>query len=197
MAAELDDSATVVILLPDSGRSYLSKYHNDDWLRRFGYLDDDGDDLVAGALAARRHGRTEAGSPTVIPASATVAQAARLVGTTESRIGPIPIVLPRPPGPLSTAISEVLGTITADELYVAASTDSAGRPVLDLASGFQFVGTGEPRTAALARLDEWGGDGLLVVRDGRLAGAVRRCDLLVRSAAETAVHRTIVGAAPG
>ncbi len=85
VAAELDDSATVVILLPDSGRSYLSKYHNDDWLRRFGFLDDDGDDLVAGALAARRHGRTEAGSPTVIPASATVAQAARLVGATESR----------------------------------------------------------------------------------------------------------------
>ncbi len=38
VAKELDEGALVVVLLPDSGRSYLSKIYNDEWMRQNGYL---------------------------------------------------------------------------------------------------------------------------------------------------------------
>jgi len=39
VARELEDSdALFVVLLPDSGRNYVSKLYNDDWLREKGLL---------------------------------------------------------------------------------------------------------------------------------------------------------------
>ncbi|HEX4744250.1 MAG TPA: cystathionine beta-synthase [Candidatus Limnocylindria bacterium] len=39
VAKELEEDALVVVLLPDSGRSYLSKVFNDEWMRQNGFLD--------------------------------------------------------------------------------------------------------------------------------------------------------------
>jgi cystathionine beta-synthase len=39
VAKDLDESKTVVVLLPDTGRGYLSKVYNDDWMRENGFLD--------------------------------------------------------------------------------------------------------------------------------------------------------------
>jgi cystathionine beta-synthase len=33
--------ATVVVVLPDTGRNYLSKFHDDDWMRAKGFLGDE------------------------------------------------------------------------------------------------------------------------------------------------------------
>ncbi|WP_308042249.1 PLP-dependent cysteine synthase family protein [Streptomyces sp. 8L] len=41
VAAGLGPSDLVVVLLPDSGRNYLSKVFDDDWLRGLGFLEDD------------------------------------------------------------------------------------------------------------------------------------------------------------
>ena len=38
VAAELGDDATIVVLLPDSGRNYLSKIYNDEWMVANGFL---------------------------------------------------------------------------------------------------------------------------------------------------------------
>jgi cystathionine beta-synthase len=38
VAKDLDESAVVVVLFADSGRSYLSKIFNDEWMRQNGYL---------------------------------------------------------------------------------------------------------------------------------------------------------------
>ncbi|HYK97847.1 MAG TPA: cystathionine beta-synthase [Candidatus Acidoferrales bacterium] len=38
IAKELDASAVIVVLFADSGRSYLSKIYNDEWMRQNGYL---------------------------------------------------------------------------------------------------------------------------------------------------------------
>ena len=41
LAQELDDpEAVIVVLLPDSGKGYLTKVFNDEWLARFGFLAD-------------------------------------------------------------------------------------------------------------------------------------------------------------
>lgn len=39
VAAELTPDDLVVAVLPDSGRNYLSKVFDDDWMRRLGLLD--------------------------------------------------------------------------------------------------------------------------------------------------------------
>ncbi|HUS17982.1 MAG TPA: cystathionine beta-synthase [Chloroflexia bacterium] len=39
VAKDLDESKTIVVLLPDTGRGYLSKVFNDDWMRENGFLD--------------------------------------------------------------------------------------------------------------------------------------------------------------
>ncbi len=39
VAKELDESAFVLVLFADSGRSYLSKIYNDEWMRQNGYLE--------------------------------------------------------------------------------------------------------------------------------------------------------------
>ncbi|MFZ1421202.1 MAG: cystathionine beta-synthase, partial [Bifidobacterium adolescentis] len=36
---DLDSNQVVVVLLPDSGRSYLEKIFNDDWMRANGFAD--------------------------------------------------------------------------------------------------------------------------------------------------------------
>ncbi len=57
-----DDGATaaeavMVVILPDSGRSYMSKLYNDEWLRANGLLPTTGAVIpVASLLAARHHG---------------------------------------------------------------------------------------------------------------------------------------------
>ena len=39
LAKELDAGALIVVLFPDSGRSYLSKIYNDEWMRQNGFLE--------------------------------------------------------------------------------------------------------------------------------------------------------------
>jgi cystathionine beta-synthase len=39
LAKELDERAVVVVLFPDSGRSYLSKIYNDEWMRQNGFFE--------------------------------------------------------------------------------------------------------------------------------------------------------------
>ncbi len=54
VAADLPDDAVVVVLLPDSGRGYLSKLYNDDWMAANGFLDRRGGGTrLAAVLRAR------------------------------------------------------------------------------------------------------------------------------------------------
>ena len=48
VAAELGPDDLVVVVLPDSGRNYLSKVHDDAWLRHWGFLDGEGTEPVVG-----------------------------------------------------------------------------------------------------------------------------------------------------
>jgi cystathionine beta-synthase len=44
----------VVVVLPDSGRNYLSKFYNDDWMKDFGFLDE-GEESIAKLLNKKLH----------------------------------------------------------------------------------------------------------------------------------------------
>jgi cystathionine beta-synthase len=39
IARNLPKDAVVVTILPDSGRGYISKFYDDEWMQEFGFLD--------------------------------------------------------------------------------------------------------------------------------------------------------------
>jgi cystathionine beta-synthase len=57
VAQELDESAVMVLLLPDSGRSYLSKVYSDQWMQDNGFLERLPAALRVGDLLRHRHGQ--------------------------------------------------------------------------------------------------------------------------------------------
>ena len=56
VAAELPPDQTVLVILPDGGRPYLSKVFNDDWMLVHGMFDDAARPPTAGELVAARSG---------------------------------------------------------------------------------------------------------------------------------------------
>ena len=64
VAAEYPADATIVVLLPDSGRNYLSKIYNDEWMAANGFLDRAG----AGARLAQVLAGKESTLPAIVHA---------------------------------------------------------------------------------------------------------------------------------
>lgn len=56
VAQELEENKLVVVLLPDSGRGYLSKIYNDQWMQDNGFLERLPATLRVGDLLGHRHG---------------------------------------------------------------------------------------------------------------------------------------------
>lgn len=56
-AERLNEHDCVVAILPDTGRNYLSKFHNDDWMREQGFTESSGRPATAGHLLASRGAR--------------------------------------------------------------------------------------------------------------------------------------------
>jgi cystathionine beta-synthase len=53
VAATAEPGSVVIVLLPDSGRGYLSKVFNDDWLSTYGFLQADTDRTIGDVLHAK------------------------------------------------------------------------------------------------------------------------------------------------
>ncbi len=84
VARTLPANARVVTLLPDSGRAYLSKVHNDDWMKDQGYLRRiPADEATLGSLLRNK-------PKTRVSSEDTLAWAIRQAG--ELGIRPLPIV---------------------------------------------------------------------------------------------------------
>ena len=158
-ARDLGPDDVVVVIAPDSGRAYLSKYFDDGWLRRLGFLDEPDAD-VPGPLV----GDLPVVAVPVVRASWTVARArAALAGTP----GPAPVTHDRPDG--AAAPSEILGAVTAADLDGLPDGDPVRHHVRPVPPS---LGAGEGVAAARARLD--GAETAWLVRDGRVAGLVTR-----------------------
>ncbi|MFJ9772275.1 pyridoxal-phosphate dependent enzyme [Kitasatospora sp. NPDC101157] len=169
VARRLGPEDLVVVLLPDSGRSYLSKVHSDVWMREWGFLEE-------GAEGLRP--LLEAAGPLVsVAADATVGEALELLRSAPGGIAPA--VLPRTARPYGVAASEVVGSVSREVLAAAlaegaAKPDDPVRPLLGPA--LPGVGVGQPVAEARAALTG-GHPAVLVLVDGRAAG-VLPCDVL-------------------
>ncbi|HEY2207459.1 MAG TPA: pyridoxal-phosphate dependent enzyme [Pseudonocardia sp.] len=169
VARELGPQALVVALLPDSGHNYLSKYHSPAWLHRFGFLDDDRPDVLAGAGVV--------GAVHTVTARDTVGAAAAVLRGQARRQPALPVVLPGRDPRFATAVVEILGLLDPAEVHAAADRDGPDA-ALPACAPPVAVGAGETAAEALARVDEAGARHAVVIRDGRLAGLVTRADLV-------------------
>ena len=171
VAAELDDPAAMVaVILPDGGRSYLSKIFNDTWMASHGMLERQSDRTVGDVLRAKR-AAGEIPPLVVVETRQRVRDAIALLH--EHRVSQLPVVSHTDPG-------AVVGSIGERGLLKHAADDPAimGTPIVDVMEPpFPAVATADPVREAVEILT---GDrqALLVTEDGRPAGIVTRADLL-------------------
>nr|WP_296775035.1 pyridoxal-phosphate dependent enzyme [Rhodococcus sp. (in: high G+C Gram-positive bacteria)] len=113
LARTLPADAVVVVLVPDSGRAYLSKYFDDDWIARLGFDErvDDTATVVADLLG-------ESTAPLAVPSDATVGQALELFdGRSE-----LPVVLARATRG-KVVVAELTGSVSWSDLTNAVTTE--------------------------------------------------------------------------
>jgi cystathionine beta-synthase len=54
LAKEVGKGKTIVVILPDTGMSYISKFHSDEWMRDNGFLEEKGAGVVRDLLNGKR-----------------------------------------------------------------------------------------------------------------------------------------------
>ena len=169
IARPLGPDHVVVVLIPDSGRGYLSKLYNDAWMADFGFLRAGGRS-VADVLASK--GRQLPPLVHVHP-DETVQSVIQLLR--EYEVSQVPVVKAEPP----LAAAEVLGAVQDRELLEAAFRDPSLllRPVGEvMGPPLPTVGSGAPLELAVARMERSGA--VLVLDDGHPVGIITRSDVL-------------------
>ena len=104
MAREIDDPAAMVaVILPDGGRSYLSKVFNDAWMRQYGFLERD-EELTVGDVLRRKHDEGEIPPLLTVETHAKVRDAVALLH--EHRVSQLPVVSGQDPHTVVGSVSE-------------------------------------------------------------------------------------------
>ena len=166
---QLGPDDVVVVVLPDSGRGYLSKLYNDTWMADHGFLRASG--VTVGDLLAAR----DPAIPALVHThpDETVREAIAILR--EYGVSQMPVVKHEPP----VVLAEVVGAVTERDLLERAFGDSA---VLDRSVGevmgpaLPTIGAGEPLDVAVARLEL--APAVLVLDRGHPIGVVTRSDAL-------------------
>ncbi|HEX2737660.1 MAG TPA: cystathionine beta-synthase [Acidimicrobiia bacterium] len=170
LGAELGPEAVVVVLLPDSGRNYLSKIFDDQWMTDFGFLR--GESPCAGDVLASKDG--------MIPELLLVTpdEPARRAITLMRATGVSQVVV-SVTKELPLAAKEVSGMIGELELMDRVFRDVGvlDRPIREVMSpAMPMVGVGEPIVRIVEALD--GPSSVLVLDGGHPIGVLTRSDVL-------------------
>jgi cystathionine beta-synthase len=175
LGRELGPEHLVVVLLPDSGRGYLSKIFNDEWMTRFGFLLEDGPVVgdVLGAKVDAARGRTIPDLVLVTPDDPVRRGFALMRDLGVSQV----IVSVTTELPL--AAKEVSGTLTELALMDKAFRDPSvlDRPIREVMEpAMPMVGIGENVTTVVEMLDS--ASSVLVLDGGHPIGVLTRQDVL-------------------
>jgi cystathionine beta-synthase len=163
--------AVVVVLLPDSGRGYLGKIFNDEWLSRYGFAPRPGGQRVVGDVLREKSGML----PSLVHThpSETIAEAVAILR--EYGVSQMPVVRAEPP----VMAAEVVGSVSERGLLEALFSRRArpaNRVSTVMEASLPMVGATEPVANAVKVLVD--GDALLVLDDGKPVGVLTRQDLL-------------------
>ncbi len=165
----------VVVLLPDSGRGYLSKVFNDEWLASYGFATG-GSDAAAHERTIADVLRAKSGDlPPFVHTHPTETVRDAIDILREFGVSQMPVVRAEPP----VMAAEVVGSVAERDLLDSLFTGRAN--LSDAVEGHMSdklpqVGSGEPVGAAIDALEN--ADALLVLDDGKPVGVLSRSDLL-------------------
>ncbi|MEV8534392.1 cystathionine beta-synthase [Streptomyces sp. NPDC051211] len=174
-AAEgLGPDDVVVVLLPDSGRGYLSKIFSDEWMAGHGFLEEAGPSARIGEVLADKQGTLP--SLVHMHPEETVGQAIEVLR--EYGVSQMPIVKPGAGHP-DVMAAEVIGSVVERELLDALFTQRASLsdPLeKHMSAPLPQVGSGEPVGDLMKVLGN--ADAAIVLVEGKPTGVVSRQDLL-------------------
>ena len=175
LAGELDaqgvTDAVIVVLLPDSGRGYLTKVFDDVWLARYGFLADPASGRTVGEVLRAKKGDI----PDLVHThpTETIAEAVQILQ--EYAVSQMPVVRAEPP----IMAAEVAGSVSERKLLDALYTGTAklADQVEDhMDEPLPTMGAGAGVSDAVAALRD--ADAVLVQEDGKPIGVLTRQDLL-------------------
>jgi cystathionine beta-synthase len=171
------ESAVIVVLLPDSGRGYLTKIFNDEWLAQYGFATGaGGDSRTVGEVLRGKSGQL----PDLVHThpGETIAEAVHILQ--EYGVSQMPVVRAEPP----IVAAEVAGSVSERTLLDALFTGTAKLTdqVEDhMSAALPTVGSSESAADAVSLLEK--ADAVLVHEDGKPIGVLTRQDLLTFVAA--------------
>jgi cystathionine beta-synthase len=171
VAATASPDDLIVVLLPDSGRGYLSKVFDDDWMTSFGFLPGSRQQATAGEILEARSGHL----PRFIHLHPNEAVRDAIDLFDEFGVSQIPVVTSEPP----VLVSEMVGSVSERELLDVLFRGEAqlADPISKhMSAPLATIGAGESVDAAVKSLGE--SDALVVLADGRPQGVLTRGDLL-------------------
>jgi cystathionine beta-synthase len=169
VARELGPDDVVVVILPDTGRNYLSKLYSDTWLLQYG-LGDRPEVVRVHEVLEAKHGAI----PPLVTVNAhdKVRQAIGVLQ--EYSISQAPVV--REP---STDVAQLVGSIRERELLdrIFRDEDALQADVAEvMGPPIALVEADEPVEVAFESLQH--GPAVIVVEAGRALGVITRADLL-------------------
>ncbi len=171
VAATLGPEDVVVILLPDSGRGYLGKVFNDEWLASYGFLSQDATGRTVGDVLRGKTGEL----PPLVHTHPNETLAEAIAILREYGVSQMPVVRAEPP----VMAAEVAGSVVERDLMDALFSGNArlaDRVEDHTSAPLPAVGAGEPVEQAVAALETF--DAVLVLDDGKPVGVLTRQDLL-------------------
>ncbi len=161
----------IVVLLPDSGRGYVSKVFNDDWLNKYGFGEKSIGLTVGDVLATKG-----IDLPEFVHTHPTETVRDAIDILREFGVSQLPVVRAEPP----VKVAEIVGSVTErelmDALYAKTATLS-DRVDRHMSAPLPLVGANESVDTAIGALAD--ADALIVLRDGFPVGVLTRQDLLV------------------
>ena len=170
VAATAGPDDVVVVLLPDSGRGYLSKVFNDDWLARYGFVQS-GDAITVGDVLRGKDG----GLPPFVHTHPTETVRDAIDILREFGVSQMPVVRAEPPVMAAEVVGSVVERDLMDALFVGGA-QLADKVDEHMSAALPMVGAGEPVQVAVNALQS--ADAVVVVDDGRPVGVVTRQDVL-------------------
>jgi cystathionine beta-synthase len=175
VARRYGEGTTIATLIPDSGRGYLSKFHDDNWMLEYGFLERRAPaPTVEEVLAFKRAEEPTVPALVVVQSHDKVGQAIELMH--RYGISQIPVARHDP----ADSLADVIGSVNERGLFerVFRNQDALHE---DVAAAMEpplpAVEIDESVDTVFAELSE-GGPAVIVARDGRPAGVLTRADLL-------------------
>lgn len=180
VAADMSKGDIVVVLLPDGGRSYLSKIYNDGWMSQHGFLEKrEGQAKVRDVLALK-----SSDVPGVVHVHPHERVGAAIEVMREFGVSQLPVVRSDD----SEHPGDVIGSIKERDLLevVLREPDAFERPVAEIMQPpLPMVETEEPLESLVANLGA-GAPAVIVLDGSKPVGVITRADLLTFYAARSA-----------